>query len=203
MLTGGDIAGVLLAAGSGTRFGTDKLMHRLADGRALGVAAATSLIAAVPHSVAVVRAEAGPLERALRELGFCIVHAPYAGAGMGTNLAHAVRALPQVAGIVVALADMPFIQARTIGEVVAKLRAGAAIAAPYYAGRRGHPVGFSARWRPLLEDSSGDEGARAIVARAHARLARIDCDDAGAIHDIDTPADLHRDPEVPPLPARG
>lgn len=203
MLTGGDIAGVLLAAGGGTRFGADKLMHRLADGRALGVAAAASFIAAVPHSVAVVRAEAGPLAHALRELGFRIVQAPYAGAGMGTNLAHAVRALPQVVGIVVALADMPFIQAQTIGQVVASLRAGAAIAAPYYAGRRGHPVGFSARWRPLLEDLSGDEGARAIVTRAHALLARIDCDDAGAIHDIDTPADLRRDPQAAPRPARG
>ena len=49
------IIGILLAAGSGSRFGGDKLLQPLASGTALGAAAARNLIAAGLQVVAVVR----------------------------------------------------------------------------------------------------------------------------------------------------
>ena len=47
-------------------------------------------------------------------------------------------------GWVVALADMPWIRTETIAAVADALARGAMIAAPDYAGVRGHPVGFAA-----------------------------------------------------------
>ncbi|HEY7944089.1 MAG TPA: NTP transferase domain-containing protein, partial [Casimicrobiaceae bacterium] len=49
------IVGVLLAAGSGSRFGGDKLLAKLADGTPLALAALSTLAAAVDVVVAVVR----------------------------------------------------------------------------------------------------------------------------------------------------
>ncbi|MEK7877302.1 MAG: NTP transferase domain-containing protein, partial [Pseudomonadota bacterium] len=43
-----DITAILLAAGSGSRFGGDKLLHPLADGTPMGVQGARNLLAAVP-----------------------------------------------------------------------------------------------------------------------------------------------------------
>ena len=66
-------------------------------------------------------------------------------------------------GWLVALADMPCIRVATLQAVAELIGGGAALAAPSYAGRRGHPVGFAARWRDALLALEGDEGARAIL----------------------------------------
>ena len=60
---------------------------------------------------------------------------------MGCSLACAVRATPDAAGWLVALADMPYIATRSHQQVAAALRSGASIAATEFQGRRGHPVG--------------------------------------------------------------
>jgi molybdenum cofactor cytidylyltransferase len=64
--------------------------------------------------------------------------------------------------------------------------------APTYLGRRGHPVLFGATWFPDLRALSGDEGARALLENAGARLARIPVEDPGIHIDVDRPEDLAR-----------
>ena len=49
------IAGLLLAAGRGRRFGSDKLLHPLPDGEPVVLASARSLRAALTRAVALVR----------------------------------------------------------------------------------------------------------------------------------------------------
>lgn len=110
--------------------------------------------------------------------------------GMGHSLAAGVSASADAAGWVVALADMPFLRADTLRRVAGAVSSGAALAAPFHKGRRGHPVGFSARWRDALLDLVGDEGARAILSAHKADLCAIETDDAGCLRDVDTRADL-------------
>lgn len=185
-----DIAGVLLAAGVGTRFGGDKLMHLLPDGRPMAVAAAQSLVQAVPRAIAVVRPCNDALAAALVHAGLEVTICPDAYEGMGVSLAHAVRATADAAGWVIALADMPFVHPDTIRAVAARLAAGAALSAPSVSGTRGHPVGISARYREELAALRGDTGARAILERDAAQVVLVPVDDPGALRDIDTPADL-------------
>lgn len=186
------LVGVLLAGGSATRFGSDKLLHPLPDGTPIAVAALRNLIAAIPHVVAVVRPGAPDLERALRAAGAEVTVCEHAAEGMGVTLAHAVRASGDAGGWVVALADMPFIRPETIRRVVDAVAGGAAIAAPEFRGERGHPVGFARAYRGALEQLAGDAGAREIVKARPAALARVAVDDPGVVRDIDTPADLAR-----------
>ena len=72
------------------------------------------------------------------------------------------------------------------------LAQGAALAAPFLGGRRGHPVGFAAPLRDALLALSGDQGGREIVSANLNRLQHIDCDDPGILADVDLPADLDR-----------
>ena len=187
--------GVLLAAGEGRRFGTHKLLHPLPDGRLLGVAAAGNLIAALPGSVAVIRPGDVEMQTALAGLGFQLIVSAEVARGMGSSLALAVRATRSCnQGWVVALADMPWIERRTIHMIAARVEQGARLVAPEYAGRRGHPVGFAAQWGEQLAQLSGDSGARTLLSTNLSALELLAVDDPGVLLDVDSADQLLHDP---------
>jgi len=128
----------------------------------------------------------------LSEAGATVILCVNADDGMGTSLSTAVAASGDVAGWVIALADMPYIRPETIVKIAASLAAGAAIVAPAYRGERGHPVGVAARFRAQLEALRGDEGARSVLKQNAGLIKLIEVDDPGVCHDIDTPDDLGR-----------
>ena len=184
------VAGILLASGIGRRFGANKLMHPLADGTPIAVAAARNLVAALPGAVAVVRSANSRLAGQLREAGCRIAVCRDADEGMGRTLAAGVRAAHDASGWVIALADMPFVKPATIRTVAEGLAEGAAIAAPSFGGKRGHPVGLARRFKDELLELRGDEGARRILSAHPDWITLYESDDPGVSKDIDTPADL-------------
>jgi molybdenum cofactor cytidylyltransferase len=187
------IVGLLLAAGSGTRFGSDKLRHALPHGVPIAVQALRHLKAEVPNVVVVVR----PGGENLFE-GENVVVCPNADEGMGTSLACAARAAarlyPDADGYLVALGDMPFVRRATIAALRDALAAGAPLVAPYWRARRGHPVGLAKRFYKDLSALSGDVGAKQLIRENERTLVKIPVGDPGVIRDIDTPGDL-----APPL----
>lgn len=186
----GAIVGILLAAGRGGRFGSDKLLHALPDGTPIAVASAASLLPACDRVIAVLRPGCGALAELLAATGCEPLSCAEADAGMGHSLACGVRATPDAAGWVVALADMPFIAPTSHRAVAASLRAGASLAASEIGGRRGHPVGFSAKWRDPLTQLGGDQGGKAILDAHRHELVLCRVDDPGVLRDIDRPDDL-------------
>jgi molybdenum cofactor cytidylyltransferase len=187
--SGPRIAGVLLAAGSGVRFGGHKLLAPWHDGAAIAVAAARNLIDALPDSVAVLRPGDEILASLLAAEGLRIVVNPNADGGMGTSLACGVAAA-EADGWVIALADMPAIQPATIQAVAEALAAGAPLAAPVYHGQRGHPIGFARRFHATLAALDGDRGGRDILAQHSNELRLLEVDDPGVLVDIDRAADI-------------
>ncbi len=183
------IAGILLAAGAGSRFGGGKLLHPL-DGVAIGVRSARNMLAAGLRVTAVVRPGSDALTRLLQDEGVDVTVCANAADGMGVSLAHVIAQAGNADGWVVALADMPRIRPATIAQIADAVRAGALIAAPAYQGERGHPVGFSAALRDELLACHGDEGARAVVKRHHAEIRLVASDDPGVIFDIDRKEDV-------------
>jgi molybdenum cofactor cytidylyltransferase len=188
------IVGLLLAAGSATRFGSDKLRHALPHGVAIAVQAARHLKMELDRVVAVVRPGSAELAQALTNEGCEVVVCKNAAEGMGASLACAAREVGEADGYLVALADMPFVRRTTIAAVRDALAAGAPLAAPYFRARRGHPVALSRAFYKDLSNLRGDAGAKALLARNESALVKVPVGDPGVIRDIDTPGDL-----APPL----
>jgi molybdenum cofactor cytidylyltransferase len=185
-----EIVGILLAAGAGSRFGGDKLLHPLAGGIPIGVAAAKNLHLACERTVAVVRPDDLELIRELAIAGCEIVPCAEAKEGMGHSLAAGVRATAQASAWIVALGDMPYIHGTTYQAVAACLREGAALVATQYRTRRGHPVGFSNAWYPQLSSLSGDRGGGTLLEQYPSKLSLCKVEDLGVTQDIDYPWDV-------------
>ena len=187
--------GILLAAGFSRRFGlADKLLQCLPDGQIIAIVSAKNLINAVPSSFAVVRPENKKLAKLLKNTGleviFCHEHDQQMADSLVTAIQASGNSIAANDGFIIALADMPYIQAATISAVAAKVIAGASIVIPTYQNQRGHPIGFAAKFRNDLENLQGDEGARSIIKRYPNEVVLMACDDAGILQDIDTAADL-------------
>jgi molybdenum cofactor cytidylyltransferase len=185
-----NISAILLAAGLGSRFGGDKLLHPLPDGTPIGVQAARNLLAAVPDVIAVVRPGDFPLADLLEQEGCSVTICQHAARGMGASLAHGVGARGGADGWVVALADMPLIKSATITAIVHKLESGSHLVAPTYGGQRGHPVGLGKRFGVQLLALDGDAGARDIISAHENELTPVECDDPGVLQDVDRREDL-------------
>ncbi|MGH8772846.1 MAG: nucleotidyltransferase family protein [Burkholderiales bacterium] len=184
------IAGILLAAGASSRFGSNKLLHPLSDGTPIAIAAARNLKHAVAHALAVVPRADDVLAQRLQAEGLEIAVCDSAAAGMGHSLACGVAAASDAQGWLITLADMPFVSPETLRIVVCHLEAGATIAAPSFNGQRGHPVGFGRSLYAELLALDGDSGARILLTRHASEVKLFECDDNGICRDIDTQADL-------------
>jgi molybdenum cofactor cytidylyltransferase len=192
------IAAILLAAGVGRRFDPTgarlKLLEPATSGPCAGLplaaAALRSLKQACGDVVAVVRPADTAAQRTLHALlaahGAQLVLCTDADLGMGHSLACGIRARIDVAGWVIALADMPAVSVRTIAAIRDAIAGGQDTAAPVFRGERGHPVGFGRVCRDELLALEGDSGARSVLA-AHPPLL-LDTDDPGCLHDIDRPS---------------
>ena len=185
-----EVVGILLAAGSGSRFGSDKLLQTLPNGELIAVQACRNLLAGVDKVLAVVRPGNEMLAECLRAEGAVVEVCLAAGQGMGTSLAFGVGASSSAFGWLIALADMPSIAPDSIIQVTNALRTGELIAAPCYQGQRGHPVGFSSELYSDLITLSGDIGAKSVIQSKKDRVCLVKCNDPGILMDIDQPDDL-------------
>jgi len=189
-----NVAAILLAAGSASRFGSDKLLHALPHGVAIAVQAARHLKKEIESVAAVVRPGSTELQRLLERESVKVIVCERAEEGMGASLACAVRFAGAADAYLIALADMPFIRPTSIAAVRDALLGGALLVAPYFWARRGHPVGISSKYRGELEALTGDEGAKKVLATRSDELVKIPVGDPGVVRDIDKPSDL-----APPL----
>jgi len=196
----GEIAAIILAAGASSRFGADKLLHPVTRyGVTLPLAAHSLLpwLKTLGRTTVIVRPESQTFCRAIEHaLGstytsrFNWLVCADAAQGMAHSIACGVRANIDATAWLIGLADMPAVPASAIADVRNALLSGAAIAAPFNAGKRGHPAGFSSHYREELLALSGDAGARHIIERDHSKVVHIPIEDGGIFADIDTPGDL-------------
>lgn len=188
------VAGVLLAAGQGSRFGRPKALVEL-DGQTLAERGVTLLRAGGTDPVLIVT---GAAEVELRpEHQARTVYNGEWRTGMGSSLRAALRALteleagPEIGAVVVALADQPLVGAEAVGRLIAAYRAGAGVAVAAYGGKPRNPVLLAREhWPEVIATATGDQGARAFLRARPELVTLVECGDTGRPDDIDTPADL-------------
>jgi CTP:molybdopterin cytidylyltransferase MocA len=201
------VAGVLLAAGEGSRFGGPKALIEL-DGQTLAERGVGLLRAGGADPILVVTG-AAPVSLP----GTRTVYNPDWRTGMGSSLRAALHALtrtedlrpdatptedpagtPGEAGAaVVALADQPLVGAESVARLIAAYRGGASVAVAAYDGRPRNPVLLAREhWPEVIATATGDTGARAFLRARPDLVTLVECGDTGRPDDIDTPADLAR-----------
>lgn len=205
------IAGVLLAAGEGRRFGGPKALADTGDGPWVLRALAT-LESLTPRVV--VTGAAADRVRALLPLEVRAVHNPDFAGGMGSSLVAALAALRrEVDAAVIMLVDLPDVPPAAVRRIVAAAldaavseTAGRTVGGPaaprqpviplrevlaraVYRGMPGHPVLIGAsHFEGVIAAAREDRGARGYLA-AHAgdpRLIRVECGDLASGADQDT-----------------
>jgi len=194
------VAGVLLAAGTSSRFGErNKLLSSVgADGEPVVRRAAATLVdARVEPVLAVVGHEAERVRDALSGLPVGFVENPDFREGQSTSVRAGVAALDtDVDAAVVALGDMPSVAPDAVDALVAAYRAGAGDAlAAAHDGRRGNPVLFDARYFEELAGVEGDVGGRELLLREG---VLVETGDPGVRRDVDVPEDLEPDAAADP-----
>jgi molybdenum cofactor cytidylyltransferase len=192
----GDVAGIVLAAGGGSRFagGSHKLVAPF-RGRPL-VAWSIEAAAEAELSAVVVVAGALELEGLAREVAgervTVIVNAGWQR-GQASSLLLGIDWCAErgYAAAVVGLGDQPLIGAAAWRTVAAADQAPVVTAT--FGGRRRPPVRLDRSTWPLLTPD-GDEGARELMRRRPELVAEVACE--GDPADVDTLDDLRRHDEA-------
>ena len=181
---------LLLAGGSASRFGSQKLLAEWRGAPLVAHAARRLAEGSGAIVLAVIPLGAESLRRVLEPLGCEVLETDRTTLGLGGSLSAGVEASADSNGWIVALGDMPLVPVETIREVCRALETGAFIAAPEHGGRRGHPVGFSRDLYDELVRLREDIGAREVLQRHRERVMAIASSDPGIFADIDTRDDL-------------
>ena len=177
--------GILLAAGSSQRFGSNKLLYPILNNTPMLLLSAKKLSEALPGSLVVINKNLTSYKPQLEQLGLEVVINAQAEKGMGASIACGVNHSQDAAGWLITLADMPYIKTATLSLLANKLKEGAGIVAPEYKQQRGHPVGFGASFKNDLLALNKDVGAREIIRHHHEQVQLIETDDLGVLQDID------------------
>jgi CTP:molybdopterin cytidylyltransferase MocA len=195
------IAGLVLAAGGGSRFGRPKAGVEV-GGRRLVDRAIDSCVGAGLSPVVVVLGAVWlvPMPRAdsLAEepAEIWLVENPDWATGLASSLQAGLAALesgPGVDAVVITLVDTISVGKEHVRRIGSALRDGATAAAATYLGHVRLPVGLASEvWADVARTVDGDEGAR-LWLRANPHLVTgVECGDLGPWVDIDTPKDLLR-----------
>jgi CTP:molybdopterin cytidylyltransferase MocA len=186
MTTDRRVAGILLAAGGGSRFGAPKALVEFGGERLVDRGVRLLRDGGCDPVIVVLGAAAADVP------GATVVHNPDWAGGMGSSLRVGLGALPASAeAAVIALVDQPLIMAEAVRRLAGAFEAGAAVAVATYGGAPRNPVLIArAHVAEVVRMAAGDVGARPFL-RAHPDLVTaVPCDDVGDPADIDVPADL-------------
>jgi CTP:molybdopterin cytidylyltransferase MocA len=184
----GRVAGILLAAGDGSRLGRPKALIEVA-GRSLASRGVATLRHGGTDPVLVVTGAV-----AVRVPGAVTVPNPQWRTGMGSSMAAGLRAVPDdCAAAVLALADQPLVGPVAVQRLIGTFSGGAGVVVAAYEGQPRNPVLLAREhWPRAIELAAGDVGARPFL-RAHPGLVTlVECGDTGQPDDIDTEDDLER-----------
>jgi len=193
------ICAIIPAAGLSRRMGSQKLLLPFGNTTIIGHVVDELLRSRVGEVYVVVGHQAGQIEAALSGYplggGVSIVVNPDYAQGMLSSIRCGLRALPpQCEAILVALGDQPAVTAELVDAMVEAFRTGRhRILVPVHAGRRGHPLLFSADYRSEILTQYDDQGLRGLL-RAHASdVVELPVSTAAVLSDIDYPEDYRRE----------
>lgn len=182
------VAGLVLAAGGGSRFGRPKALVEDAEGSWLRRGAAGLLDGGCDRVVVVLGAVVEGARKHLQDLPrTSLTIADDWNLGLSASLRAGLEALTpsdaQVAAVT--LVDLPDVHAGVLGRLLDRLGTGPdVLGRACYDGRPGHPVLLGREhWPTVMAEVSGDRGAQSYLVRHGA--AQVECGDLATGADVD------------------
>ncbi len=184
------VAGIVLAAGTSSRFGPGNKLLASYGGQAMVRCVAEAALAAKLDPVIVVTGhDAANVEEALGGLDLVFAHNADYEAGQAGSLKTGIAAVPSTcAGAMVLLGDMPEVSHAIINQLLDAFAGETSIVVPRHDGVRGNPVILGRGSFAELQDTRGDIGARGLLSGDNVRM--IDVGSDAVLRDFDTPGSL-------------
>jgi molybdate transport repressor ModE-like protein len=182
------VGAVIVAAGMSSRMGDFKPMLNIGSISIAQRIVATFRQAGVTRIVVVTGYNAQQLERHLANNGIVFLrNEDYAGTQMFDSAKIGLSYLQDKCDrILFTPVDIPLFTAMTVSSLLASE---AELACPVCMGKPGHPLLISSSLLPRILADSGEGGLQGAIRRCGAEMTRIPVDDAGILHDADTPED--------------
>jgi len=191
--TSSPVWGIVLAAGTSTRFGDENKLLEPVDGRPMVRQVTETLLDAdLAGVVVVVGYESTAVRAAVEGLGADVTENEDYETGQSTSVRTGVSYATQrgANAVLVTLGDMPYVSTGAVESVVAAYEAGRGTAvAAANDGERGNPVLFDSVHFESLTSLTGDVGGREIL-RESPDAVLVETGDSGVRRDIDTPDEV-------------
>lgn len=187
----GPVAGVLLAAGTSSRMGTNKLFLSLRGETVVRRAIRTALAAGLDPVLVVLGHESERAKAELKGLRCAVVLNKDYAQGINTSLRAGIAAVPeQAVAALVMLADMPFVTKEMLGAIVERYRGGTSpLVVSNYEGVDAPPMLYDKSLFTELRTLDGDGCGKKVVKRHRSESLEVAWP-ASALKDLDIPADV-------------
>ncbi|MEE9271153.1 MAG: nucleotidyltransferase family protein [Candidatus Krumholzibacteria bacterium] len=194
------IAGILLAAGAGRRFGSDKLLHDLQGKPLVYRSLEPALDSQLPRVYVVHDPRSAALKAAIHRFlpddkNITFVPNERPDRGMMSSLKCGLEALEESCdGAMVLLADMPGVTPELINTLLRRFEEENTVIIPECGGEWHHPRIIPARLFPEFLTLKDNESGMTVVERHRAEVLTVHIGEKMTFRDIDKPSDL--DPPV-------
>jgi molybdenum cofactor cytidylyltransferase len=186
------VAGVVLAAGSSTRMGRNKMLLDLGGETMIRRAVRQAVEAGLDPVVVVLGHEAERVREELAGLACVPVLNPEHARGAGASLRVGVRAVRDAVAFVLLLADMPFVTKPMLASLLARYREGGTrLVMSRYGDVEAPPHLFERSLYGELLAGPDERCAKPVILR-HMQEATVTAWPASALQDVDVTPDYER-----------
>ncbi len=185
------ISAIVLAAGTSSRMGSNKMLANFNGQPMLRVTLNRVLQSGVDDVVVVTGHQAEQVSAVVADMKVRVVHNPEYAEGLSTSLRAGLNAIASDAALI-CLGDMPLIDADLIDRMIAAFNPAEHrnLVVPLFEGEIGNPVLWGAEHFAALKSLEGDRGARTLLDVYQDERVEIVARNSAVLRDADTPEAL-------------